>query len=116
MAPGAAEEGTPTGVRDLREVGDGDTISAAVVREFLLTCLRHDAIQDVVMERLDGLAREDELDISRVAKMLPELHAELLGAVRCPDWIYVSGAVMDAYRDAAGGPQGEMPDSVRSAP
>jgi hypothetical protein len=102
MAPGVAGDGPPSGGRDLREVADGDLISAAVLRDFLLTCLRHDALHDVVMERLDLLAREGALDISRVARMLAELHAELLGVVRHPDWIYAAGALMDAYRDAAG--------------
>jgi hypothetical protein len=39
---------------------------------------------------------------------LPELHSELLGVVRAPDWIYVAGALMDAYRDrdAAGEEEG----------
>jgi hypothetical protein len=102
MPPGVGAEGPPTGEPDLRQVGEGDLISAAVLRDFLLACLRHDALHDVVMERLDALAREGGLDISRVAKMLPELHAELLGVVRAPDWIYAAGALIDAYRDAAG--------------
>jgi hypothetical protein len=106
MRPGVAEDGPPTGERDVREVGDGDTISAPVVRDFLLTCLRHDALHDVVMERLDILAREGGLDISRVAEVLPELHAELLRVVRSPDWIYAAGALMDAYSDAAGEGEG----------
>jgi hypothetical protein len=87
-------------------VGDGDLISAQVLRDFLLGCLRNDALHDVVMERLDILAREGELDVSRVAKMLPELHAELLRVVRAQDWIYAAGALMDAYRDAAGEGEG----------
>ncbi len=87
---------------DIREIADGDTIPAPVLRNFLLACFRHDALGDAVMERLDGLAAADELDISRVAKLLPAMHAELLGVVRLPDWIYVAGALMDAYRDASG--------------
>ncbi|MBS1885992.1 MAG: hypothetical protein JSU06_02290 [Actinobacteria bacterium] len=92
---------------DVREVGDGDKISGAVPRDFLLTCLRHDALHDVVVERLDDLAKDGHLDISRVAKLLPRLHEELLAAVRTPDWIYVAGAMIDAYRDATeeGGPR-----------
>jgi hypothetical protein len=46
----------PTGQGDLRQIADGDTIPAAVLRDFLLTCLRHDALGDMVLERLDRLA------------------------------------------------------------
>lgn len=118
MGLGVAGSGPPIGGCDVRAVGDGDTISASVLRDFLLICLRHDALQDVVMERLDLLARQGELDIPRVAKMLPGLHAELLGAVRSPDWVHAAGALVDAYRDAAGEDEEgcERPDSVRSAP
>jgi hypothetical protein len=93
--------------RAVREVGDGDKISEALLRDFLLTCLRHDALHDAVVEEIDALATKGRLDISRVAKLLPRLHEELLAAVRTPDWIYVTGATMDAYRDATeeGGPR-----------
>jgi hypothetical protein len=95
-----ASQEAPACGRDVREVGDGDRISEAVLRDFLLASLRHDALHDVVVERIDDLASERELDISRVAALLPRLHGELLAAVRVPDWTYAAGALIDAYRDA----------------
>ncbi len=92
--------GAPACGGEVREVEDGGRISEAVVRDFLLACLRHDALHDVVVERIDAMATEGQLEISRVAALLPRLHGELLAVVRCPDWIYAAGALIDAYRDA----------------
>jgi hypothetical protein len=100
MTSEGAENGVSVGGHDAREIGGGDRISEAVLRDFLLTCLRHDALHDVVIERIDEQATEGDLDISRVAALLPRLHGELLAVVRCPDWIYAAGALIDAYRDA----------------
>lgn len=100
MTSRAAEGEAPAAGRDVREVEDGDRISEAVLRDFLLACLRHDALHDVVIERIDELATDGDLDTSRVAALLPRLHGELLAVVRCPDWIYAAGALIDAYRDA----------------
>jgi hypothetical protein len=100
MTSGVAEGGPPCGAHDLREISDAESIPASVVRDFLLTCLRHDALHDVVIERIDELANERDLDIPSVAALLPRLHEELLAVVRCPDWIYAAGALIDAYRDA----------------
>jgi hypothetical protein len=96
-----ATEGRPP-VDPLREIKGGDTIAASVLRDFLLTCLRHDALRDATTERLDALAREGRLDISLVAKMLHEEVGNLQAAVEYQDWLYVAGALMDAFRDAAG--------------
>jgi hypothetical protein len=86
----------------LREIDGGDTIAASVLRDFLLTCLRHDALHDATTERLDALEREGRSDISVVAKMLREMVGGLNAAVKFQDWLYVSGAVMGAYDDASG--------------
>jgi hypothetical protein len=99
MRRGAAEGRPP--VDPLREIAGGDTIAASVLQDFLLTCLRHDALRDAATERLDALASEGRLDISTVAKMLREEVGSLQAAVKYPDWLYVAGALMDAYRDAA---------------
>lgn len=95
-----ATEGNPP-VDPVREIDGGDTIAASVLRDFLLTCLRHDALRDATNERLDALEREGRLDISVVAKTLREMVGDLNAAVKFQDWLSVSGALMDAYRDAA---------------
>lgn len=100
MTSQGAERGVAAGDLDAREIGGGDRISAAVLRDFLLTCFRHDALHDAVIERIDEQATEGDLDISRVAALLPRLHGELLAAVRHPDWLYAAGALIDAHRDA----------------
>jgi hypothetical protein len=100
MRRGASEVDPP--VDPVREIAGGDTISASVLRDFLLTCLRHDALRDAATERLDALAGEDRLDITLVAKMLREEVANLQAAVRFQDWLRVAGVLMDAYRDTAG--------------
>ncbi len=93
-------------VDPLREIDGGDTIAASVLRDFLLTCLRHDALHDATTGRLDALARKGRLDISLVAEMIRDEVGNLQAAVEYQDWLYVAGALMDAYRDAAGEEEG----------
>lgn len=100
MTSQGAGSGVPAGALAAREIEGGDRISAAVLRDFLLTCLRHDALHDVVVEKIDEQATEGDLDISRVAALLRRLHGELLAVVSYPDWLYAAGALIDAYRDA----------------
>ena len=104
MRRGATEARPPSD--PLREIAGGDTIAASVLRDFLLTCLRHDALHDATTERLDALAREGRLDVSLLAEMLREEVGRLQAAVEYQDWLYVAGAVKYAYRDAAGEEEG----------
>jgi hypothetical protein len=53
MTSQGAERGVAAGDLDARGVGGGDRISAAVLRDFLLACLRHDALHDAVIEGIE---------------------------------------------------------------
>lgn len=101
MSAGPVDRSTSLAEMEVRNLGDGDAIPVSVLRDLLLTCLRHDALGDVTMERLDRLAKEGTLDVATVARMAPALIGEILGVVGHEDWLHVSGALIDAYRDAA---------------
>jgi hypothetical protein len=101
MIGGRAHVGTADGRTEVRGIADGDAIPVDVLRDLLLTCLRHDALRDVVTERLDLLAKEGRLDVSIAAEALPEMIGDVFGVIDREDWRHVSGALTDAYLDAS---------------
>jgi hypothetical protein len=101
MNAGPVDGRTSPAETEVRSIGDGDAIPVSVLRDLVQICLRHDALGDVTMERLDRLAKEGALDVATVTRMAPALMGEILGVVGHEDWLHVSGALIDAYRDAA---------------
>ncbi|MBS1885635.1 MAG: hypothetical protein JSU06_00435 [Actinobacteria bacterium] len=87
--------------RGARSIAPGDSIAVPLLRDFLLACLRHDALSDVTMERLDLMARNARLDLVWLAEALPVLVGDLLAVAEAEDWEYVADALSRAYLDAA---------------
>lgn len=88
---------------DLRRVGPEERITGALLHDFLLSALRHDAIHDAVIERMAFFADCGQLDAEGLAYVLPELVGELLAVVDKADWIILAEVLIDAYRDAESG-------------
>jgi hypothetical protein len=83
----------------VREFMPGDTITVEVLRDFLMTALRHDAIADVLIERMAFHARRGRLDAVGLAAVLPELIGDVLHVARKEDWLAIAEALIDAARD-----------------
>jgi hypothetical protein len=88
---------------EIRRIGGtGDAIPVDVLRDFLLVCLRHDALRDAVMERMAIQAGRDRLDPTGVALVLPTMMGELVATALPEDWHSIAVALIEAYRDARG--------------
>jgi hypothetical protein len=83
----------------VRELTPGDAITVEVLRDFLMTALRHDAIADVLVERMAFHARRGQLDAVGLAAVLPELVGDVLHVARKEDWLALAEALIDAARD-----------------
>lgn len=92
---------------ELRQIASGDTITAGVLRDFLLNALRHEAILDVLTESVAHHAAEDSLQASVLSASLPTLITEILDAATVEDWEIVAERLIDAGRDALGEGGGE---------
>ena len=91
-----------TGGAEVRRIGAGDTIPVTVLRDFLLSALRHDAIHDELFERMHFHAARRQLDAEGLAVVLPELIGDVIAVASKEDWIALAGVLIDAYDDAAG--------------
>lgn len=87
----------------VREFTPGDTITVEVLRDFLMTALRHDAIADVLVERMAFHARRGQLDAVGLAAVLPELIGDVLHVARKEDWVALAEALIDAAGDDLSG-------------
>lgn len=112
MTAGAFDGAMTAAGTEVRRIAGGDATPVPVLRDLIFTCLRHDALHDLIVERLDLLARMERLDLlpdeeepdlpRRLAGALPDLIDELLRSARYEDWVHVAAALTDAYHDAAG--------------
>jgi hypothetical protein len=91
-----------TGGAEVRRIGADDAIPVTVLRDFLLGALRHDAIHDVLFERMDFHAARRQLDADGLAAVLPELIGDVLAVASKEDWIALAEILIDSYDDAAG--------------
>jgi hypothetical protein len=64
--------------------------------------LRHEALYDVVLERMAFHAERNQLDAVGLAAVLPELIGDVLEVGTKEDWIAVAGVLIEDYRDARG--------------
>jgi len=83
----------------VRRLTPGDTITVEVLRDFLLSALRHDALADAVAERMAFHARRGQLDAIGLAAVLPEMIGDVLHVARKEDWVALAGSLIDAARD-----------------
>ncbi len=86
--------------QEQRTINPGDTISAGVLRDFLLRALRHDAISDILIERMVFRAERGRLDAQGLSALLPELIVEVLDAAANEDWMAVADALIEDTREA----------------
>lgn len=88
-----------TETTQVRELSPGDVITVEVLRDFLFTALRHDAIADALVERMAFHARRGQLDAVGLAAVLPELIGDVLHVARKEDWTAIAEALIEAARD-----------------
>lgn len=88
--------------QEIRRITEGDTIAVTTLRDFVLRMLRHDALYDVVLERMAFHAERDQLDAVGLAAVLPELIGDVLEVGTKEDWIAVAGILIEDFRDARG--------------
>ncbi|MGH2973580.1 MAG: hypothetical protein ACRDLL_01745 [Solirubrobacterales bacterium] len=85
---------------DLRWIGRDDAIPVGVLRDFLLQALRHDAIADVLIERMVSRAEAGQLNAKGLSALLPELIDDVLGVSSNEDWLAIADALIDDAREA----------------
>ena len=85
---------------DIRRIAAGDTIPVAVLRDFVLATLRHDAISDVLIERMVSRAERGRLDARGLSPLLPELIDDVLGAAAEEDWLAIADTLIEDTREA----------------
>jgi hypothetical protein len=83
----------------VRQITAGDTITVDVLHDFIMAALRHDAIADVLVERMAFHARRGQLDAVGIAAVLPELIGDVLDVATNEDWVALAEALIDAARD-----------------
>lgn len=84
---------------DLRWIGRDDAIPAGILRDFLLQALRHDAIADVLIERMVSRAEAGRLDANGLSALLPELIDNVLGVSTSEDWLAIADALIEDARE-----------------
>lgn len=89
-----------SGGEDTRRISSDDTIPVGVLRDFLLQALRHEAIADVLIERMVSKAEREALDVLRLSAVLPELIGEVLVAATNEDWMAIADALIEDMREA----------------
>ncbi len=86
-----------------RQLASGDTVSADLLRDFLATALRHDAIRDVLIDRvvaaIEGLHSIDRLRFRRLGSELPGLIADVIDAADPADWQAVAERLIEESRE-----------------
>jgi hypothetical protein len=85
---------------DLRRIACDDAIPASILRDFLLRALRHDAIADVLIERMVSRAERGRLDAHSLSALLPELIGNVLDAAANEDWLAIADALIEDTREA----------------
>lgn len=83
----------------IRRISREDTIPISVLRDFLLQALRHDAIGDVLIERMASRAERGSLDVHGLSALLPELIDHVLDAASNEDWMAIADLLIDDMRD-----------------
>lgn len=87
------------GQDDVRRIAVDDAIPIALLRDFALTALRHDAIYDELIERMAFHAGRGQLDAIGLAAVLPELIGDVLEVVTKADWVAVAEALIADFRE-----------------
>ena len=85
---------------DIRQIGSDDTIAVGVLRDFLMQALRHDAIRDVLIERMASRAERGNLDAFNLSAILPDLIAEVLVVTTNEDWMAIADVLIEDMREA----------------
>jgi len=91
-----------TGMPETRRITEGDEIPVAVLRDLLFGVLRHDALHDALIERMDFHARREQLDPEGLSAALPEMVGDVLAVATRDDWLAVAEAFVEGFRDATG--------------
>ena len=85
---------------DIRRIGSDDTIAVDVLRDFLMQALRHDAIRDVLIERMAGRAERGRLDAHSLSALLPELIGDVFDVATDEDWMAIADVLIEDMREA----------------
>jgi hypothetical protein len=88
------------GPEDLRWIARDDAIPIRTLRDLLLQALRHDAIADVLIERMVARAEAGRLDAHSLSVLLPELIGDVLDAAAKEDWLAIADALIEDTREA----------------
>lgn len=88
---------------EIHQIADEDVIPVDVLRDFVLHSLRHDAIRDVLIERMTFHAERDQLDAVGLAAVLPQLIGDLLALVTSEDWTEIAEELIADLRKALSG-------------
>lgn len=88
------------GGEDIRRISCDDRIPVAILRDFLMATLRHEAIADVLIERMVFQVERGELDAHRLAAVLPELIPQLLDVANNEDWMAIADALIEDMRES----------------
>lgn len=89
-----------SGDPDIRWIACGDTIPTALLRDFLVRALRHDAIRDVLIERMALRAERGRLDPGSLAVLLPQLIADVLDVATNDDWTAIADGLIEEMRES----------------
>lgn len=84
----------------IRHISTDDTVPVNVLRDLLMRALRHQAISDVVNERMASRAEQGSLDAHSLSAVLPELIGEVLDAATSEDWIATAEVLIEDMDDA----------------
>lgn len=87
---------------EIRQLASGETITADLLRDFLLTTLRHDAICDVLMAQVVAAIEDgypsDQLRVGVLSSELQVLIAEVMSAAERDDWKAVASLLIEDTR------------------
>jgi len=65
-----------------------------------MQALRHDAIRDVLIERMASRAERGNLDAFSLSAILPDLIAEVLVVTTSEDWTAIADVLIEDMREA----------------
>lgn len=86
--------------QDLRWIARGDAIPADVLRDCLLRAMRHEAIADVLIERMVSRAERGNLDAHNLSGVLPELIGDVLDGATNGDWMAIADVLIEDMRES----------------
>ena len=84
----------------IRRIASDDSIPVDILRDFLLRALRHEAIADVLIERMASRAERGNLDAFSLSAILPDLIAEVLVVANNEDWMAIADLLIEDMREA----------------